>query len=301
MRTNKGAVAGMLLAGALALTPPLRADERPKEEPRKPLRALLFADAATRELQFLRAQLLRDEAQKAAEVWQYLQSAQGQADPNLAGGRSLKAFPAELSAFDVIVAFDPDWSELTAENAAALKKWIDGGGGLIVVAGPVNTLQLGRPKVAEALKPVLDVLPVVLDDNRLIPINRDNAKPTRLTFPKADALPLKLDGEGEGALAGWELFFTGKAEAEKGAEVVRGFYGYYPVRSVKAAGVVAAAYDDPGIRLKDGQNQPFLVVGKFGKGRVVYLSSGETWRLRAYRTAYHERLWASLVGHAAGR
>src|SRR5262249_6500260 len=154
--------------------------------------------------------------------------------------RQLKDLPAkadDLAAFDVVVALDPDWSKLSAEQCAALKKWVEKGGGLVFVAGPLHTLQLGRPKVAEANRPVADLLPVVLDDVRLLPLDRDTSRPLRLTFPNGDAVPLKLDAEGEGPLAGWETFFTGRKEAEKGAEVVRGFYSFYPVRSVKTGAV----------------------------------------------------------------
>jgi uncharacterized membrane protein len=326
MRTNKGAVAGMLLA--LASTSPLRADERPKEEPRKPLRgplfassatresmpssgrtyrpmrALLFADSATRELEFLRAQLAREEGQKRAELSVWVQTSQVQADLNVPGHLGVKApptFPADLSAFDVIVAFDPDWSQLTAENTAGLKAWVEAGGGLILVAGRAHTFQLGRPQRSESLKPILQVLPVALGDSRLDEIDTDTPKPMRLTFRQGNALPLRLDEAGEGILAGWEMFFTGREAAEKGGKVLRGFHNYYPVRSVKEGAAVAAAYEAPAPRLQDGQAQPFLVAGKAGRGRVIYLSSGELWRLRAYRTAYYERLWASLLGHAAGR
>ena len=37
-----------------------------------------------------------------------------------------------------------------------------------------------------------------------------------------------------------------------------------------------------------------------GKGRVLYLSSGELWRLRKYRDTAHERLWTQLLQHTAG-
>jgi hypothetical protein len=37
----------------------------------------------------------------------------------------------------------------------------------------------------------------------------------------------------------------------------------------------------------------------YGKGRVVYLGSGELWRLRQYDETFYERLWMNLVRHAA--
>jgi hypothetical protein len=36
----------------------------------------------------------------------------------------------------------------------------------------------------------------------------------------------------------------------------------------------------------------------FGSGKVVWLGSGETWRLRQYREVYHERFWTKLARYA---
>ncbi len=44
---------------------------------------------------------------------------------------------------------------------------------------------------------------------------------------------------------------------------------------------------------------PYLVTMPHGKGQTVYLGSGETWRLRAYREGFHERFWTGLARHAA--
>ena len=55
----------------------------------------------------------------------------------------LDQFPStaeELYKYDCIVAFDPDWTELDATQVELLEKWIsEEAGGLIVVAGPIQT------------------------------------------------------------------------------------------------------------------------------------------------------------------
>src|SRR5690606_6706916 len=55
----------------------------------------------------------------------------------------LEAFPStkeELFDYDVIVAFDPDWTQLDAQQVDLLEQWVaEGAGGLIVWAGPVRT------------------------------------------------------------------------------------------------------------------------------------------------------------------
>ena len=64
--------------------------------------------------------------------------------------------------------------ELSEDQVKMLKQWADKGGGLIYVAGPVNTLQLARPAGAQMdrLKSVLELLPVTLRDIRLEEANR---------------------------------------------------------------------------------------------------------------------------------
>jgi hypothetical protein len=36
-----------------------------------------------------------------------------------------------------------------------------------------------------------------------------------------------------------------------------------------------------------------------GRGTVVYLASGEFWRLREMSEDYHERFWMNLIKYAA--
>jgi len=127
--------------------------------------------------------------------------------------------------------------------------------------------------------------------------------PWRPHFPGANAEMefLKLDEEAKEQLAGWEPFFSGNPKAVGGADapVVRGFYSYYPVGGVKSSGTVVATFADPRARIDNGQKeQPYLVTMPFGNGKVVYLGSAETWRLRQFREIYHERFWTKLARYA---
>jgi hypothetical protein len=111
---------------------------------------------------------------------------------------------------------------------------------------------------------------------------------------------LKLD-ESEDAkfLADWDVFFYG-ADGKKGGNVVRGLYNYYPVEKPKASAVVVARFTDPKGKLKDNALQPYLVTtSPSSNRRVVWLGSGEMWRLRSFNIPYHERFWMKLLRYAA--
>jgi RNA polymerase sigma factor (sigma-70 family) len=292
------------------------------QAPRAPVRVLLFAGAPTRDYQFARHLFVREVEAKRAELSICLQSAGAQAVQDVPAERMLPRFPdrhdlkddssgdsrarfLNLARYDVIVAFDPDWTRLTPGQQVLLEKWVLlHGGGLVVVAGPVNTFQLARPASAAQLKPVISLFPVVLEDSRLV-ADRAMTEPWRLHFARAAAQwPfLKLDPQGKGALAGWEEFFTGEAtdKPAAGSKDVRGFYTYYPVKKAKRGAAVVATFADPQARLADGAERPYLVTMSHGNGRVVYLGSGETWRLRQWREAFHERFWTALVRYAGSR
>jgi hypothetical protein len=292
-------------AVTIALLPVHSADDAPrKEKTTHPLRVLLFASSPTREYQFLRSLLVRKNDAKRAELSILLQPPPGGeprsgAVQDVPAERMLTSFPERLQSYDVVVAFDPDWTRLSAAESAALKKWVESDGAvLILVAGPVNTFQLAR-KAADKLGPIRDLYPVIPEDLRALSTDIDTSAPRRLTFPDGPGERgfLKLDAGGKQPLAGWSGFFTDPKTKQE-----RGFYCYYPVRGVKENAIVLAALADTKARLKDGKDQPFLVTMSAGKGRVVYLSSGETWRVRQYRPAYHERFWLGLLNYSgAGR
>jgi RNA polymerase sigma factor (sigma-70 family) len=287
-------------------------DAAAKEPVRAP-RILLFAGGASREYQFLRAFLTREVERKRAELAIHLQGKTVGVVQDVPPERFLDHFPTRfassddkddpklrvdnLANYDVIIAFDPDWMQLTTDQVRSLHRWVaESGHELVFIAGPVNTFRLARPADEKKLRPLLDLLPVQLEDSRLAP-DSDGGNPAPLVFSRAarGVEFLKLDDAHKGPTGGWEEFFHGTAtgEAKPGDPVVHGFYSCYPVKKARPGAVVLAT-------LGKADGQPYLVVGPQGKGRVVYIGSGETWRLRQYRQAYHERFWSQLVRHAAG-
>src|SRR5690606_25680977 len=99
---------------------------------------LLFAGGPAREYVFLRNLLHRD---KDVEVDVLLQSAQPGVSQD--ASRILDEFPTtreEMFAYDCLVAIDPDWQQLSAEQLDLVQRWVgDQAGGLIVIPGPIHT------------------------------------------------------------------------------------------------------------------------------------------------------------------
>src|SRR5438132_19687 len=206
---------------------------------KKPLRVLLFAGGPTRDYQFVRSMLVREVDAGRAQLSICLQTKTDGVVQDVPPERFLASFPSKLgdeasdtadrryynlSQYDLIMAFDPEWQRLTAEQMNVLEKWVNlQAGGLIFVAGPINTFELARLGNRDQLKPILNLYPVILQDSRLLGLpgssDRPTGEPWRLNFPGATAEMefLKLDEEGNDALAGWEEFFTGlkKGEATK--------------------------------------------------------------------------------------
>ncbi len=184
---------------------------------KRPLRILLFAGAPTRDYQFCRSLFVREAEKKRVELCVYLQPVPGQVQEranivqDVAPEQLLKSFPKyfggdvkvedryyNLEYYDLIIGFDPDWSQLMPDELNLVKKWVEQGGGLIVEGGPVNTLQLARPgESRKKLKPILDLYPVVPKDIRIQDLDRKTDEPWRLRFPGVgvETEYLKLDDD----------------------------------------------------------------------------------------------------------
>ena len=294
----------------------------------RPTRILLFAGGPSREYQTLRTLLVRETSAKRAELTIYLQTPSGRAGTavqDVPQERMLTRFPSRydtrnvppkagerfdnLNEYDLVVAFDPDWSELSADNLKDLETWVDnGGGGLLYVAGPLYTFQLARADEGGRLKPLLDLLPVVPDDIILVKTRPVPRSPRRLLLkPSAEYDLLRLADEPPAdPVAGWEKFFTGSDALAAGtprAELVnpkRGFFGYYPLKGTKPGAATLAELLEPAEGGGEPTAQPWLVTAQPSAGRAVFLASGETWRLRGFNKDYFDRFWVKLTRYAAG-
>jgi hypothetical protein len=303
-------------------------DRSPLKVIKKPIRVLLATSAANHDYQFVRTLLFREmEEKKTIELAVYFQK-----PPDAAGGvreaktgvvqdvpgdRLLRNFPDtfgtkkdlfDLSSYDVIVAFDLDWKQLTTPELANLKRWADKGGGLVMIGGHINTVELIRPK--EGLEegkyqPLLELLPVVLADRRVDDTTeRKTDDPYALVFdgatPEMEFLRLDEELDESKFKQDWEAFFYGTGP-EKTPRPQRGFYNFYPVQKVKTGAITIARFSDPQARLKDNTLHPYIVMNPDTQPRVLWIGSAETWRLREYREEYHERFWTKLVRFAAAK
>jgi hypothetical protein len=288
---------------------------------KKPLRVLLFAGGPSKEYQFVRTLLYREVKEKRMIMGIYLQTGKGEEiDQDVDKEWLLDHFPKYrvldpkmnpqedepyvLFKYDLIIAFDPDWSAVDPESLKMLKEWVyEGGGGLIILAGPVNTYQLALPADREIMQPVLDLYPVEPDDNRLFGLGEGFNPTTKhpLVFKNVNEKShefMKLDEKGKGATAGWNEFFYGDPEPPDGAELIRGFYSYYPVKSVKSVANVLAEFPVDKALAVGKENQPYIVTMTPGTGKVVFIGSHEMWRLRMCKVSWHERFWIKLARYA---
>jgi hypothetical protein len=246
-------------------------------------KVLLIAGGATRDYRFLRDQLRRD---KHATVDVLLQLS----PPGISqdANKILTAFPStkeELFAYDCIVAFDPDWTKLDAQQVDLLEEWVGKeAGGLIVVAGPVNTgamVQSAEHAKIRALFPVEFQRRLKIDDG---------------LYGSKKPWPIEFTREGQEA----DFLWLGDTSAESRERWSKfpGVFGCYATKGAKPGAQVYGRYSDPeaGISVE----RPVYFADQFyGAGRVFYMGSGELWRLRGVDVGYFERLYTQLVRHVS--
>ena len=249
----------------------------------RPLRVLLFAGGPMREYQFMRNLLHRD---KGIEVDVLIQSAKDKIYQD--AHKVLYAFPEtaqELSQYDCIVAFDPDWRKLSDHQIRILERWVSRfSGGLILFAGPVNAGERLNGWVQDPrTSAIRDMYPVIFQRNYIAGEGREG---------NIDSLTPIFSREGKEA--DFLSLSDDTAESRKLWSEFEGFYASLPVEGKKPSATVYARYS-PSLPASD---QRIYFAGQFyGSGRVFYAGSAELWRLRGIGEKYHERIITKLVRH----
>ncbi len=250
-------------------------------------RVLLLAGGPLREYRFLRNLLFRDPNTTLHVV---LQSAPPGAAQE--ADEVLRQFPQDaetLFEYDCLVAFDPDWRQLTSEQTELLDRWVaEKAGGLILVAGPVftpNWSRGGNGADETKLNRIRSLYPVTFyrrgsANIRLGRVNSETVWPLEFTSEARQAPFLWLEDASTTSEAAWARF--------------PGIYGYQAVKDIKPGAKVYARFSDPQATMTD--EAPVYMAGQFyGAGRVFYLGSGEMWRLRGVESSYFDTFYTKLI------
>jgi len=245
-------------------------------------KVLLFAGGPMRDYVFLKNMLFRH---SAIEVDVLLQTADLGTAVSQESKKLLFEFPKtreELFPYDVIVAFDPDWRKVTAEQQAALREWVfSQSGGLILVAGDVNTSSLASG--GEEVKPIQELCPVTLSSlasDLLADASGPQAWPIGFSRAGLETGFLQLTDDTISSAAVWKEF--------------PGIYRCYPTAGSKAGATVYANFTDP--RSETSYGAPVWLASQFyGSGRTLYVGAGELWRLRAIDEDYFDRFWTKAI------
>jgi hypothetical protein len=250
---------------------------------------LLMAGGPTREYRFLRNQLYRDKS-ITTHVW--LQSAKAGSDQE--SDVLLESFPEtrdEMYFYDCVIAFDPDWRELSAEQTGLLERWVaEQAGGLILIAGPVNTPEWTRkPRGDESIDVMRKLYPVSF-------YSQGSAIRKLGRFGGADSFPLQFTREGKAAQHLW--IGDSASQSSESWDSFEGVFGYYAVNESKAGADVLAYFADPNTLI--GERLPIYLASQFyGAGRAFFQASGEMWRVRRMDVAYFEEYYNKLIRWAS--
>lgn len=252
-------------------------------------RVLLLAGGPTREYRFLRNQLYRD---KDVDLHVLLQT--GEQGISQESDELLFEFPDDptvlFEEYDCIVAFDPDWSKLSLDQIQLLERWVgEKAGGLIVIAGPIYTPEWASLRRGnDAIDIVKDLHPVTFfSRGTSIGLGRfgsETARKVVLTPEGQKAESLRLDASGEVSSRIWQQF--------------PGVYGYFTVSGVKPGAAVWAEVDAEG-GLGSSQSPVYMASHFYGAGRVVFIGSGEFWRIRSMDVGYFEAFYTKLIRYAS--
>ena len=252
-------------------------------------RVLMIAGGPMREFRFLRNQLFRDDDVYLA-VW--LQSAQSGADQE--SDELLADFPAtreEMFEYDCVIAFDPDWRELTVQQAQLLEKWIaEQAGGLVIITGPVQTPEwTRRARGDQAMDLIRRIYPVTFYSQA-----SPTLKPGR--FGGDQAFPIQFTREGRAADFLW--LGDNALLSQENWDRFAGVYGYYAVHEQKAGADVLARFSDPDTVINE-ELPIYMATQFYGAGRVFFQASGEMWRLRSTDVGFFEDFYNQLIRWAS--
>lgn len=237
------------------------------------VKILLVEGAPRWEYKFLQTALLRDRRVEAKFL-----PAGGDRRTLTSGPPYLPAFPAqraELFAFDLLILGDVPASYVGPEKAAWIRDFVREGGSLIVLAGRQHMPSSWHGTA------FAEVLPVEFSPGRSARNEQERTQAFLpvLTREGARSEMLALDDTPEGSARAWQT--------------LPGFHWTFQAARLRPGAVAYTVHP----RLKAGEQPMPVYSGQFyGKGRVLFLGSDETWRWRAdHGEKLHGRFWGQVI------
>ena len=241
-------------------------------------RVLLIAGGPTWEYRFLK-NLLRRDRRVTLSAWLI------SADPDYPqeGNLSLEKLPLEakeLYEYDVVMLLDVDPAGLPPGYAPLLADFVGKHrGGLLFVAGEKYSSAFF---LSEAMRPVVEMLPVSPDPTRLRSTAAFHTRiyplvPTRVASSHAAT---KLSSQPDRNRMRWNE--------------LSGAYWSFPVRKVKPGATVLLRHADPQ-RQVEGESNPVFAWQHYEGGRVMFLGVDETWRWRSTTADIYDQFWIQSV------
>ena len=272
----------------------------------RPTRVLLMAGGPMRDYQFVRNLVHRHKSMDVDVLLQTASVGTSQDSDHL-----LLQFPTQKEQFydyDVVVAFDVDWQLIPGDGIELLCDWVyQEGGGLILVAGDVNTPQLaqlsqtspsgdhGTP-VQDQLLPLKELYPVAL-----------NSYLAELRFDQTSSQPWPISFTPEGQRAEFLQLTEDPLTSSARWKEFAGFYRCYPTAGSKAGATVWPASAIPVRRTSSDfrfARRAVLRPGPHavsGQRRNVAAARGERCRLRPLLDQKHSRSGAGAIASARRR
>lgn len=247
------------------------------------LKVLAIAGGPTREYQFVRNLLYRDESVDLS-VW--LQTAQAGLSQD--ADELLTEFPAtaeELFEYDAIIAFDPDWMQIPAERLQLLQRWLsEQAGGLVLVGGPIYMPQWTRLRT----DPRVTIL------SGMFPVDLATRSPVLASGRQGGETAFDLEFTPEASRADFLFIADDPQTSFQVWGEFGGVYDYVGVKDAKPGAKVYAYFSDPSTKI--GDSLPVYLASQFyGAGRTYFQASGEMWRLRRENDAYFDSYYTKLI------
>jgi hypothetical protein len=246
------------------------------------MRVLLVSGGPTWEYQYL-TRLLERDATFNVSVW--LQSADENAVRD--GTTVIDHFPRtqeELFQYDCIVLLDPQPGDIDPAWTTQIEQLVGSyGGGLLYVAGRINTPRFTHES---GTRPLLDLLPVVIDPNE------SDLMLNELGHYQTTAWPFMIPP----AAMNNPVLAMSDVPSEN-AQIwnrLPGVYWHYPVQREKPVATVLLRHSNPRMRNSYG-GHVLLATQFFGAGRTGFMGFDTTWRWRRYGDRCFDRFWVQLL------